>query len=131
MIMLSKAQIMKTVDAIARRRLFTDEKWLSDCPTARALTATLETLGLLEQLPDGDRCTSLGKEINIDLQSVFMGLWNPWDAVHILQSENLLGEDEVDELLELVEIDGEHCEPLLRARVQEAYRDYYGSAALH
>jgi hypothetical protein len=130
--MLSKAQIMTTVDSLATRRLFTAEKWLSDCPiTAGALTATLETLGLVEQLPNGGRSTSLGKEINIDLQAVFMGLWTPWSAVEILRNQNLVDEDEADELLDLLETDEEDYEPVLRARVQKAYCDYYGSAALH
>jgi len=131
--MLSKAQIMTTVDGIATHRLFNAETWLSDSPIAtRALTKTLATLGLVEQVPDGGRrSTSLGKQINLDLQAVFMGLWGPWDAVEILKDQNLLCEHEADTLLELLEMDEEHYEPLLRARVQEAYRDYYGSAALH
>ena len=45
--MLSRTEILTTVDAIATRRLFGQEKWLVDSPiTASALTKSLQTLGL-------------------------------------------------------------------------------------
>jgi hypothetical protein len=89
--MISKTEILTTVDAIASRRLFSEPKWLVEGPiTANALDRTLQTLGLAEPLPGGgSRHTNLGKELNIDLQEVFMGLIDPWDAVHILGQSGL------------------------------------------
>jgi hypothetical protein len=75
-------------------------------------------------------CTSLGKEFNIDLQQVFMGLWDPWDAVHVLLGHHLIGEDEADALFDLLENEINY-EPTFRTRVQQAYRDYYKATTLH
>jgi hypothetical protein len=131
--MLNKTEILTTVDAIATRRLFGQEKWLVDSPiTASALMKTLQTLGLEEHLPNGSiRCTNLGKEFNIDLQQVFMGLFEPWDAVHVLVDHHLIAEDEADMLFDLLEMDEKKYEPILRARVQQAYRDYYRATTVH
>jgi hypothetical protein len=132
--MINRTEILATVDAIATSRLFGRGKWLVGNPrTATALNEMLQTLGLEELLPDGisSRCTSLGKELNSDLQQVFMGLWEPWDAVHVLKDYDLVAEDEVDTLLDLLEIGEKYYEPLLRARVQQAYRDYYKATLLH
>jgi len=132
--MLNKTEILTTVDAIATRRLFGDSRWLVDGPiTASALSRTLQTLGLQEPLPNGAdyKNTSLGRELNIDLQEVFMGLWEPWDAVHILNDHHLVADDEVDMLFDLLEMDEKRYEPILRARVQQAYRDFHKATLLH
>jgi hypothetical protein len=131
--MISRTDIVATVDAIASRRLFSELKWLVEGPiTANALDRTLQTLGLVEPLPGGGcRHTNLGKELNIDLQEVFMGLIDPWDAVHILEDNNLVSDDEVDSLFDLLEMDEKHYEAILRTRVQQAYRDHHGAKHLH
>jgi hypothetical protein len=131
--MISRTDIVATVDEIASRRLFSEPKWLVEGPiTANALDRTLQTLGLAEPLPGGgSRHTNLGKELNIDLQEVFMGLIDPWDAVHILEDNNLVSDDEVDSLFDLLEMDEKHYEAILRTRVQQAYRDHHGAKHLH
>lgn len=131
--MFDKTQLMTTIDAIVTQRLFGDGAWLVNFETCIALIRTLETLGLSEQLPDGDsRCTKLGKEINADLQEVFMGLYDPFDALEILHCCKLVSDEEFEELIDLLEMkEEEEYEPLLRARVQQAYRDYYNSRVLH
>ena len=60
-----------------------------------------------------------------------MGLWEPWDAVHVLIDHHLIAEDEVDTLFYLLEKGEKYYEPILKARVQQAYRDYYKATTLH
>ena len=130
--MLSKTEILATVDTIASQRLFVDRKWFVDPKTASSLYTAIGELGLIEPAPNnGTKLTTLGKELNIDLQVVFMGLWDPWDAIGILKDQNLVTENEVGALYDLLEADERHYEPLLRARVQQAYRDYHKAKRLH
>jgi hypothetical protein len=131
--MITRTEVLRVVDAIASRRLFSnEEKWLVPGPTtANALNRTLRTLGLVEEDGKDTRSTALGKELNIDLHEVFMGLWEPWDAIHVLEQNNLVSDDEMDSLFDLLEMGEQHYEPILRSRVQQAYRDYYGATRLH
>jgi hypothetical protein len=131
--MINKTEAMAIVDAIASRRLFGDEKkWLVEGPNvANALNETLRTLGLVEEDGRYIRFTALGKELNIDLQQVFMGLWEPWDAIHVLEQHDLLSADEIDSLVDLLEVGEERFEPIFKTLVQQAYRDYYGATRLH
>ena len=132
--MISKTEVVARVDEIASRRLFSDPKWLVDGPiAANVLDRTLQKLGLVEPLSGGTgyQNTNLGRELNIDLQLVFMGLFEPWDAIHILEDHNLVSDDEIDTLFDLLEMGEQHYEHILRARVQQAYRDYFGATRLH
>jgi hypothetical protein len=60
-----------------------------------------------------------------------MGLWEPWDMIYVLEEHGLLDEDEVDHLFDLLQRDEEHYEPALKARVQQAYRNYHKATLLH
>jgi hypothetical protein len=129
--MLSRAEILTTVDTIASNRLFVDPTWLVDPETSIALTRTLEKLGLIELLPDRVtmKYTNLGKELNIDLQQLFMGQWEPWEAPWVLEEHKLLDETECEALFDLMETDEYEAE--LRAHVQQAYRDYHRVMRVH
>jgi len=127
--MISRTEILTTVDAIASKRLFVDRTWLVDRETSIALNTTLKKLGLIELLPDGGRYTNLGKELDIDLQELFMGLWEPCEAPWVLEDHKLLDESECDALFDLMETD--EYEAKLRARVQQAYRDYHKVTRVH
>ena len=132
--MLNKTDVLTTIDTIVSKRLFGNGRWLVDGrPTADLLTKTLEELGLTQKLPDGitHRYTRLGKELEIDLQSVFMGLYDLGDVIIILEGRNLLAINEVDALFELWEKHETQFEPWLRVRVQQAYRDYHNVRLVH
>ena len=60
-----------------------------------------------------------------------MGLWEPWDAIEVLNDHNLVSDSEIDSLFDTLEMGQEHFEPILRARVQQAYRDYYRTTRPH
>ena len=132
--MFNKTDVLTTIDTIVSTRLFGDGTWLVDAkPTANVLTRTLEELGLTETLPDGItyRYTRLGKELDLDLQTVFMGLYDVGDAIIILEERNLLATNEADALFELWEKHETQFEHSLRVRVQQAYRDYHKVRLVH
>jgi hypothetical protein len=129
--MINKAEIIARLDAIVTTRLFGNAKWPADRETAAVLNRILTEMGLQEELPDDPRITrhtSLGREFNVDLQMAFMGLWELWDMLTVLEEYDLLDEDEFDILENLIELK-KYRE--LKARVQRAYWDYYEAALLH
>jgi hypothetical protein len=129
---MTKTEIATRLDAIASTRLFGDGKWLVDREAATALNGALEAMGLQEQLSENtSRDTPLGKEVNLSLHMVFMGLWEPWEMVHILADDGLIDEDESDRLFDLLERSGENYERALKACVQQAYRNYHRATFLH
>lgn len=132
--MFNKTDVLATIDTIVSTRLFGDGTWLVDAkPTANMLSRTLEELGLTETLPDGitSRYTRLGKELDIDLQTVFMGLYDVGDAIMILEERNLLATNEAETLFDLWEKHEMQFDRWLRARVQQAYRDYHKVRLVH
>jgi hypothetical protein len=87
----SKTEIATRLDAIASTRLFGDGKWLVDREVATGLNEAIGAMGLQEQLSENtSRDTVLGKEVNLSLYMVFMGLWEPWEMVHILEEHGCL-----------------------------------------
>jgi hypothetical protein len=55
---------------------------------------------------------------------VFMGLWEPWDALWVLHEHGLIDADERDRLHDCLNT-GADPEPLLRDRVRRAFYEYY------
>jgi hypothetical protein len=132
--MLSRSEILTTVDTIATKRLFVDRTWLVDHETSIALSRTLEKLGLIEVLPDGVtmKYTNLGNELDVGLQQLFMGHWEPCEAPWVLEERQLLDESECEALFDLMEtMETDEYEAKLRARVQQAYRDYHKVMRFH
>jgi hypothetical protein len=129
--MLTRTETSTILDAIASKRLFLDRTWLVDRETSIALDSIQEKLGLIQLLPDGVtvRVTSLGKELDMDLQQVFMGQWEPCEAPWVLKDHKLLDESECEALFDLMETD--EYEAKLRGRVQQAYRDYHKVMRVH
>ena len=72
------------------------------------------------------RTTPLGKELDVDLFHVFMGLFGEWDVPFILEKHGLLTESELDAIIECMsEADAER---LLSGYVKRAYFDYRKAA---
>jgi hypothetical protein len=127
-----KHEIATRLAVISGTRLFGQEQWLVDREAAIKLNETLGAMGLREQVSANTfRNTTLGNELKVDLYEVFMGLWEPWDMIHVLEEHGLLDEYEVDHLFDLLQRDEEHYEPALKARVQQAYRNYHKATLLH
>jgi hypothetical protein len=83
-------------------------------------------MGLEEVVSDDGRTkcvTAFGREQHVDLQRVFLGLWDPGDALWELHDHGLIDADERDRL-ELCLMAGADPELLLRDRVRRAYYEY-------
>jgi hypothetical protein len=85
-LMHKKREIATRLAVISGTRLFGQEQWLVDREAAIKLNETLGAMGLCEQVSANTfRNTTLGNELKVDLYEVFMGLWEPWDMIHVLE----------------------------------------------
>ena len=106
-------------------RLFSRQPWLADRETGSAYHRKLIQMGLVEQIcvePQTWQNTPLGKQLDIDLFHVFIGLLADWDALSILEDYGLLQESEADAILE--RMTGANSETILSGYVRRAYFDY-------
>src|SRR5262249_8378558 len=118
---MNKAKIISELENMVVARLFGRQPWLADRETYSAVKRKLIQMGLVEQVRDeplnrkliqmglveqvGDepltwQITPLGKELDVDLFEVFMGIKGPCDVIIILAQHGLLNESEFDAILE-------------------------------
>ena len=122
-----KAQVLRDLHTLVATRLFGNGPWLVDPETACRISHKLCAMGLDEVISDDGRtkrATAFGKEQHLDLQMVFMGLWEPWDALSVLEDYGLIDADEIDILGDCL-IEGADPELLLRDSVRRAYYEYH------
>jgi hypothetical protein len=77
-------------------------------------------MGLVEVV---SRATAFGMEQHLDLKMVFMGMWDPGDALWELNDHRLIDADERNRLEDCL-MTGADPEVLLRDRVRRAYYEY-------
>jgi hypothetical protein len=130
---MNKAKIIAELENMAVARLFSDRPWLADPETASALHRKLVQMGLVEQVrvePETWRDSPLGKELDVELFKVFMGLRDEWDVPFVLQRYRLIGESEADAIWE--QLSEDNAESVLSEYVRRAYFDYgKATKALH
>ena len=108
---MNKAKIIAELENMVVTRLFGRQPWLADPETCDAVRRKLMQMGLVEQVGDepltqvGDepltwQITPLGKELDVDLFEVFMGIKWKCDVPIILAEHGLLNESEFDAILE-------------------------------
>jgi hypothetical protein len=122
----NRAALVSKLDALITARLFGPSEWLAHRAAASAIDEMLFNLKLQEPVTGQEgvtQSTTLGKELDLDLLMVFLGIYEPWDAVMILQKYELLDETEVCDLFHAVGT--KDSELLLRKRVQTAYHKYF------
>src|SRR5262245_6487248 len=76
----AKAQVLRDLDTLVVSRLFGNGPWLVDAETGRRISRKLSEMGLEEVVSDDGRTTrvtAFGIEQHLDLQMVFMGMWDP------------------------------------------------------
>jgi hypothetical protein len=126
---MNKAEIIAELENMVAARLFSGQPWLADRETISAYHRRLIQMGLVEQVcvePPTWRYTPLGKEVDIELFEVFMGLWYEWDVPFILEEYGLLDESEFDAISECTS--EANAELLLSGYVKRAYFDYRKAA---
>ena len=122
---MNKAKIITELENMVVARLFGRQPWLADRETISAYDRKLIQMGLVEQVcvePQTWRNTPLGKELDVDLFQVFIGLFCEWEVPSILENYGLLSESETDAILE--RMTEANAERVLSGCVKRAYFDY-------
>jgi hypothetical protein len=126
---MNKTQIVAELENMVAARLFSGHQWLADPETCEAVHRKLIQMGLVEVVCDEPRTwrkTPLGKELDVDLFHVFMGVWSEWEVPMILEDYHLIDEAEAEALYASEEAD---AESLLIGYVKRAYSDYHKAKA--
>ena len=98
---MNRATIIAELENMVVARLFSRQPWLADRETCAAVKRKLIQMGLVEQISvEMSRITALGRELDVDLFKVFMGVICPWDVPITLEEYGLLNESEFDAILE-------------------------------
>jgi hypothetical protein len=71
----------------------------------------------------------LGKELNLDLLMVFMGLWDEWEVPYVLEDFGLIDKSQSDAMIDLLSR-GIDPESVLRGPAQQAYYDHYNPSKI-
>jgi hypothetical protein len=122
---MNKAKIIAELENMVVARLFGRQPWLADQETCSALRRKLIQMGLVEVVcvePETWRSSTLGKELDVDLFKVFIGLRYEWDVPRILERYGLIDESEFDVICARME-KGD-AESILIGYVKRAYFDY-------
>jgi hypothetical protein len=123
---INKAEIIVELENMVAARLFGRQPWLADRETHSAVNRKLIQMGLVEVVsvePQTWRATPLGKELDVDLFQVFMGLWCEWEVPMILQDYQLIDESEFDAIT-INASSKVDAETLLSGYVKRAYFVY-------
>jgi hypothetical protein len=122
---MNKAKIIAELENMVVARLFGRQPWLADPETCLAVHRKLKQMGLVEVVcleHQSWRTTPLGKELDVELFQVFMGLWDAWEVPIILENYCLIDDSEVDVIY--ARMDRADAESVLSGYVKRAYFDY-------
>ena len=127
-----KCTVIKNLHTMIDARLFGVRPWLPDREDCDAIRKKLDDMGLQERVP-GDmlttRSTALGRQLQLDLVMVFLGLWDEWEVPSILERYGLI--DKVDELHTYDRLEtSTNPESVLRPLVRKAFLDHYNPSGL-
>jgi len=128
---MNKAKIIAELENMVVARLFGRQRWLADRETCPALHRKLVQMGLVECVcaeTDIWRSSTLGKELDVDLFGVFLGLFEEWVVPSILERYRLIDEPEADDICERMFEDNADAESVLSGYVKRAYFDYRRAA---
>ena len=85
-----KVDILCKLHAIIAARLLGKGPWLMEREDALKSNERAVEIGLQEQTEDGRELTPLGKEVDFNLLSLFMGRWDHRDIPIILEDRGLI-----------------------------------------
>jgi hypothetical protein len=127
---MEKRDVVKGLHAMIATRLFSDRPWLANRESCDALDRKLLAMGVQENVTRGlgaKRNTDLGREMQMDLMMVFIGLWDEWEIPNILEEYGLIDQCETMRIYETMEYDPER---VLLPIVRKAFRDYFNPSLL-
>jgi hypothetical protein len=122
---MNKAEIIAELENTVAARLFGRRPRLADRETVSALNRKLLQMSLLELVrlePYTWRISRLGKEVDLELFAVFIGLMDQWEVPMILEQYGLMDEAEIDAICEMSNAD---AESVLSGYVKRACFDYH------
>jgi len=122
---MNKAKIISELENMVVARLFGRQPWLADRETYSAVKRKLIQMGLVEVVsvePQIWRATPLGKELDVDLFQVFMGIIYEWDVVTILEDYRLI--DKAEAYAMYARMEKGDAESVVIGYVKRAYFDY-------
>jgi len=122
---MNKAKIISELENMVVARLFGRQPWLADRETYSAVKRKLIQMGLVEVVsvePQTWRATPLGKELDVDLFQVFMGIIYEWDVVTILEDYRLI--DKAEAYAMYARMEKGDAESVVIGYVKRAYFDY-------
>ena len=122
---MNKAKIISELENMVVTRLFGRRPWLADRETCSAVHRKLVQMGLVECVgvePYTYRSSTLGKELDVDLFRVFMGLWDAWEVPIILGVYRLIDASDADVIY--ARMSNDNAESVLTGYVKRAYFDY-------
>jgi hypothetical protein len=126
MFAMNKAQIVAELEAMVSTRLFGHRAWLTDREAGFAVHQRLIDLGLVEPIPGRPgtwQDTPVGKEVDVELFEVFIGLLDVGEMLFILENRCLVDEHEADAISERM-CRKTNPESVLMGYVRRAYFDY-------
>jgi hypothetical protein len=121
---MNKAKIITELENMVAIRLFGHQPWPADRETCAAIIRKLLELGLWECIsvePCIWRITPLGKELDLDLFMVFLGMTEEYMAPITLEQYGLIEEWEADAIYAMKEAD---ASAVLSGYVKRAYFEY-------
>jgi hypothetical protein len=124
---ITESQIRRKLHEVADCALWGDGAWPADRESIVALERTLIDMGLEERSRHGSRNTLLGARLDLNLMLVFMGAWDPLDAVHILLDRGYLDSNDADKIWALPT--EERMTGAIRKRVRRAYLKFCNQPA--
>jgi hypothetical protein len=123
---MNRAKIITELENMVVARLFSRRPWLADRETSPAVIRRLLQLGLWECIcvePCTWRMSRLGKELDIELFNVFLGITEEWVVPMILQQYEFIDESEADAICSRME--NTDASAVLSGYVKRAYFEYH------
>jgi hypothetical protein len=97
---MNKSEILSELHVVIAARLLGPGPWLMEREDAPKSNKRALEMGLEEKAGNDTRLTSLGKEIDFELLSIFMGRWDYRDVPIILEERGLITKSETDDIYE-------------------------------
>jgi hypothetical protein len=126
---LSVQEVALKLHSMVERVLFGTKPWP---PEPVVVNATLDKLGVEECIDAGgtSRLSRLGKEVDADLFRIWLGGFEVWDTLWIIEERGLICSIDAEEMWERIEA-GDDVRRELRLLLQQSYLAHYGHHRRH